>query len=115
MNSTSQIAFMICNLEIMLRSSGRNKEFPYGWWYGNVGHLESCNGNEHYCRCKTSDTLVLSSTSTPMARGGDGGDKPKDHREEGNETDGFYGGIRKLHDKDEISKWKQLWPPGILE
>ena len=39
----------------------------------------------------------------------------KDHREEGNESDGFYGGIRKLQDKDEISKWKQLWPTDILE
>jgi hypothetical protein len=22
-----------------------------GWWYGVVGHLESCNPNEHLCRC----------------------------------------------------------------
>ncbi|KAK9692282.1 hypothetical protein RND81_09G253600 [Saponaria officinalis] len=29
----------------------RNKEFPYGWWYGVIGHLETCDGNENYCRC----------------------------------------------------------------
>jgi hypothetical protein len=25
-----------------------------GWWYGAVGHLESCDGNEHFCRCHLS-------------------------------------------------------------
>jgi hypothetical protein len=39
----------------------------------------------------------------------------KDHREEGNEGDGFYGGIRKLRSKNDISKWRQLWPADILE
>uniref|UniRef100_A0A453ES10 Uncharacterized protein n=1 Tax=Aegilops tauschii subsp. strangulata TaxID=200361 RepID=A0A453ES10_AEGTS len=39
------------NIEIQWR---RNKEFPYGWWYGVVGHLESCDGNEHFCRCHRS-------------------------------------------------------------
>ncbi|KAK4408317.1 F-box protein [Sesamum angolense] len=39
----------------------------------------------------------------------------KDHREEGNEADGFYGGIRKLCGKDEISMWKKLWPSEALE
>lgn len=33
----------------------------------------------------------------------------KNHQE-GNEIDGYYGGIRKLHSKDEIAKWKQMWP-----
>lgn len=22
-----------------------------GWWYGVVGHLELCDGNQNYCRC----------------------------------------------------------------
>lgn len=39
----------------------------------------------------------------------------KDHREEGNEADGFYGGIRKLKDEVEISTWKRLWPTEVLE
>lgn len=39
----------------------------------------------------------------------------RDHREEGNETEGFYGGIKKLYDKDDISMWQQFWPAGILE
>ncbi|KVG46407.1 F-box domain, cyclin-like protein [Cynara cardunculus var. scolymus] len=34
----------------------------------------------------------------------------KDHREVGNETDGFYAGIRKLYNNDEIVIWKGLWP-----
>ena len=34
----------------------------------------------------------------------------KHHIERGNEIDGFYGGIRKLHSREEITKWKNLWP-----
>lgn len=29
-----------------------------GWWYGVVGHLESCDGNENYCRCQNSGELM---------------------------------------------------------
>lgn len=101
------------SIEIQWR---RNKEFPYGWWYGVVGHLESCDGNEHFCRCHLSDTIVLEFNQyTPGSRWRQSLVNRKDHREEGNEGDGFYGGIRKLHNKDEISKWKQLWPIDILE
>ncbi len=39
----------------------------------------------------------------------------KNHREEGNEAEGFYGGIRKLSTKDEVSSWEQLWPSETLE
>jgi len=39
----------------------------------------------------------------------------KDHREEGNEADGFYGGIRKLKTEAEISLWKSLWPSETLD
>lgn len=39
----------------------------------------------------------------------------KSHREEGNEAEGFYGGIRKLKTKDEINIWKRLWPTETLE
>jgi len=34
----------------------------------------------------------------------------KHHIEKGNEIDGFYGGIRKLHNREEITRWKKLWP-----
>ncbi|KAB1227513.1 hypothetical protein CJ030_MR1G027452 [Morella rubra] len=94
----------------------RNKEFPYGWWYGVVGHLETCDGNENYCRCCNSDTVVLEFNQyTPGSRWRCANINRKDHREEGNEADGFYGGIRKLKNKDEISTWKRLWPTEVLE
>ncbi|XP_072975899.1 F-box protein At2g32560-like [Typha angustifolia] len=94
----------------------RNKEFPYGWWYGVVGHLESCDGNEHFCRCHLSDMVVLEFNQyTPGSRWRQALINRKDHREEGNETDGFYGGIRKLQSKEEISKWRQIWPSDALE
>ncbi|KAJ8751606.1 hypothetical protein K2173_016857 [Erythroxylum novogranatense] len=101
------------NIEIQWR---RNKEFPYGWWYGVVGHLESCDGNETFCRCHGSDTVVLEFHQyTPGSRWRQTIIDRKDHREEGNEADGFYGGIRKLYNNEEISKWKQLWPSEVLE
>ncbi|XP_051120711.1 F-box protein At2g32560-like [Andrographis paniculata] len=94
----------------------RNKEFPYGWWYGVVGHLETCDRNPQYCRCGDNDTIVLEFNQ--YMRGSRWRMKTvhrKDHREEGNETDGFYGGIRKLHSNDEISTWEKLWPTQVLE
>jgi hypothetical protein len=39
----------------------------------------------------------------------------KNHREEGTEAEGFYGGIRKLSTKDEVSSWERLWPSETLE
>lgn len=101
------------HIEIQWR---RNKEFPYGWWYGMVGHLDECDGNEHFCRCSSSDTVILEFNQyTPGSRWRRSSISRKDHQEEGNETDGFYGGIRKLHNKDEISTWTGLWPTEVLE
>ncbi|XP_031403029.1 F-box protein At2g32560 isoform X2 [Punica granatum] len=101
------------HIEIQWR---RNKEFPYGWWYGVVGHLESCDGNENYCRCHSSDTVVLQFNQyAPGSRWRHTTVDRRNHREEGNEADGFYGGIRKLDSKAEISTWKRLWPAEVLE
>ncbi|KAL0359630.1 UNVERIFIED_CONTAM: F-box protein [Sesamum angustifolium] len=94
----------------------KNKEFPYGWWYGVVGHLDSCNANEFNCLCHISDTVVLEFKQySPGSRWRKAMISRKDHREEGNEVDGFYGGIRKLHKKEDIGKWKHLWPNRALE
>lgn len=94
----------------------RNKEFPYGWWYGVVGHLETCDGNENHCLCQYSDTVILEfnqyATGSRWRRSSI---NRKDHQEEGNEADGFYGGIRKLYSKEETSIWKQFWPTEALE
>ncbi|GLT54250.1 hypothetical protein SLA2020_274630 [Shorea laevis] len=101
------------HIEIQWR---RNKEFPYGWWYGIVGHLELCDGNEIYCGCHQSDTVVLEFNQyTPGSQWRRATVDRKDHREEGNEADGFYGGIRKLKNEVEISTWKRLWPTEALE
>ncbi|KAJ6852934.1 F-box protein-like isoform X2 [Iris pallida] len=101
------------HIEIQWR---RNKGFPYGWWYGVVGHLELCSGNENHCRCSSEDTVMLEFNQyTPDSVWRQTTVSRKDHREEGNETDGFYGGIRKLRDKDEISMWRRLWPTEVLE
>ncbi|CAO2832656.1 unnamed protein product [Amaranthus hypochondriacus] len=101
------------HIEIQWR---RNKQFPYGWWYGVVGHLESCDGNENYCRCHSNDSIVLEFNQyTTGSRWRRTIINRKDHREEGNESDGFYGGIRKLYKSDEIATWKSLWPKEILE
>jgi len=62
------------------------------------------------------DTVVLEFNQyTPGSRWRRTTISRKDHREEGNETDGFYGGIRTVYAKDEIDTWKQLWPVVVLE
>ncbi|KAB1222186.1 hypothetical protein CJ030_MR2G023449 [Morella rubra] len=101
------------HIEIQWR---RNKEFPYGWWYAVIGHLEQCDGNENRCRCHFSDVVILEFNQyTPGSRWRRMVINRKDHREAGNEADGFYGGIRKLYNKEEITMWKRLWPTQILE
>ena len=94
----------------------RNKDFPYGWWYGVVGHLETCDGNANYCRCHDSDTAVLVFDQYSFgSRWRTTSIDRKHHREEGSEADGFYGGIRKLCTNEEISTWKKMWPSQELE
>ncbi|KAL5716539.1 hypothetical protein ACHQM5_018212 [Ranunculus cassubicifolius] len=101
------------HIEIQWR---RNKEFPYGWWYGVVGYLESCDGNEMYCRCHSSDTVILEFNQYAVgSRWRQTIVNRKDHREEGNEADGFYGGIRKISKVEELAMWKRLWPKEVLE
>lgn len=101
------------HIEIQWR---RNKEFPYGWWYGMVGHLEFCDGSELHCCCHKSDIVVLEFKQYgASSRWRRSTISRNDHREEGNETDGFYGGIRKLRNSEEISRWKQLFPAETLE
>ncbi|KAM7257268.1 hypothetical protein ACFE04_013009 [Oxalis oulophora] len=92
------------HIEIQWR---RNKEFPYGWWYGVVGHLESCDQNKDHCYCHCSDVVILEFNQyTSDSRWRRTIVNRKDHREEGNEADGFYAGIRKVYKEDEISMWK---------
>lgn len=101
------------HIEIQWR---RSKEFPYGWWYGVIGHFELCDGNENHCHCHYNDIVVLEfSQYSPGSRWRQMMINRKDHREEGNEADGFYGGIRKLYNVEEIAKWKLLWPNQVLE
>lgn len=62
------------------------------------------------------DTVVLEFNQyTPGSRWRRTMINRKDHREEGNEADGFYGGIRKLYTEEEIAPWKCFWPTQILE
>eukprot|EP01018_Ginkgo_biloba_P036186 Gb_33621 [translate_table: standard] len=63
-----------------------------------------------------SDVVMLEFNQyTPGSRWRRAAINRKDHREEGNEAEGFYGGIRKLQTKEEILTWKRLWPNETLE
>ncbi|KAE8664096.1 F-box protein [Hibiscus syriacus] len=94
------------HIEIQWR---KTKEFPYGWWYGVVVHMESCGGTKTHCRCLYTDTVMLTFKQyLSSSRWRKTSINRKDHREVGNEADGFYGGIRKLYKEEEISKWKRL-------
>ncbi|XP_028766796.1 F-box protein At2g26850 [Neltuma alba] len=101
------------HIEIQWR---RNREFPYGWWYGVVGHLKSCAEHGNHCCCHLSDTVILEFKQyNPGSRWRETVINRKNHKEEGNDVDGFYGGIRKLHDEDEIARWTNLWPTRTVE
>ncbi|XP_031266295.1 F-box protein At2g32560-like [Pistacia vera] len=101
------------HIEIQWR---RNKEFPFGWWYGVVGHLESCERNGNHCHCHYSDMMVLEFNQYPAgSQWRQTMINRKEHREVGNEADGFYGGIRKLYKEEEIAMWKSLWPARALD
>ncbi|KAK9069278.1 hypothetical protein SSX86_013394 [Deinandra increscens subsp. villosa] len=101
------------HFEIQWRKS---KEFPYGWWYGVVGHLESCDGNKLYCQCHHSDSVILEFRQYGLgSRWREVTIDRRDHREVGNEVDGFYAGIRKLYDEKEIMTWKGFSPAQRLE
>ncbi|XP_050226302.1 F-box protein At2g32560-like [Mercurialis annua] len=101
------------HIEIQWR---RSTEFPYGWWFAVVGHVESCDGNENSCHCQYSDKIVMEFNQySPASRWRRIIVNRKDHKEEGNEADGFYGGIRKLYNPHEISIWKNLWPTQVFE
>ncbi|ESW34072.1 hypothetical protein PHAVU_001G121900 [Phaseolus vulgaris] len=96
------------HIEIQWR---RNKDFPYGWWYGVIGHLEQCQGHGNHCLCHNNDMVILEFTQyTAGSRWRQTMIDRKHHIEKGNEIDGFYGGIRKLHSREEITRWKKLWP-----
>ncbi|CAK9869556.1 unnamed protein product [Sphagnum jensenii] len=36
-----------------------NKDFPYGWWYGVVGHVETCSWESHHCYCYLNGSLQV--------------------------------------------------------
>ncbi|XP_028761505.1 F-box protein At2g26850 [Neltuma alba] len=101
------------HIEIQWR---RNKDYPYGWWYGVVGHLESCQGHVNHCHCHFSDMVVLEFKQYALGcRWRQAVIDRKHHREEGDEVDGFYGGIRKLYGEEEIRMWTSLWPDKLVE
>lgn len=101
------------HIEIQWR---RNIEFPYGWWYGVVGHSEPCDGCKLHCQCHSSDTVLLEFKQYTLgSRWRETVINRKDHREIGDEANGFYGGIRKVYNEDEIWMWRRLWPTQPVE
>ncbi|KAF3953417.1 hypothetical protein ACB098_09G152000 [Castanea mollissima] len=101
------------HIEIQWRKA---REFPYGWWYGIIGHLEACDRNNNNCHCHYSDSVILEFNQySPDSKWRRMVISRKGHREEGNEVDGFYGGIRKIYEDEEIARWKRLWPTQILD
>eukprot|EP00850_Spirogloea_muscicola_P011697 SM000073S21473 [mRNA] locus=s73:558369:559541:+ [translate_table: standard] len=92
----------------------RSKSFPFGWWYGVVGHARHCDGSP--CLCHKDGTVWLefrhyreesrwrrAAVSRTVAA--EVPDAP---------TDGFYGGMRVLRDPLEVAAWQAMWPQGEL-
>ncbi|KAK7378049.1 hypothetical protein VNO80_03485 [Phaseolus coccineus] len=94
------------HIEIQRKS---RREIAYDWWYAVVGHMESCNENQNFCCCRSSETLILefkqysqgsSRRRVKLLRNG----------EQYEEASGCYGGIRKLESEEEIQRWEKLLP-----
>ncbi|XP_027934787.1 F-box protein At2g32560-like [Vigna unguiculata] len=86
-----------------------NTQSPYDWWYAVIGHLDLCNQN--CCHCHYNDTLIVEFRQYPevsnmrrikLCR--------KKNEEQGDRIGGYYGGIRKLENHNEIQTWKKLFP-----
>ncbi|KAH7297953.1 hypothetical protein KP509_25G020700 [Ceratopteris richardii] len=93
----------------------RNKRFPYGWWYGVVGHLTVCDKDSRYCNCHLDDMVWLEFNQyPPESRWRRTGLQRNMHTEKGDDTEGFYAGVRKLS-LDEASSWMRMWPTEPLE
>ncbi|KAI5393270.1 hypothetical protein KIW84_060403 [Lathyrus oleraceus] len=93
------------HIEIQWRG---NTQSPYDWWYAVIGHLESCNKNENYCRCYCSDTIMVEFKQYPERSNMRRIKLSRKNGEQGDRAGGFYGGIRKLYSSDEIEAWKKL-------
>ncbi|KAG2683621.1 hypothetical protein I3843_10G040300 [Carya illinoinensis] len=48
------------HIEIQWR---RKKEFPHGWWYAVISHLERCDRNENHCCCHHSGEKIILDSS----------------------------------------------------
>ncbi|EXC34973.1 F-box protein [Morus notabilis] len=96
------------HIEIQWKSHDKS---PYGWWYALVGHLDQCDENVNHCRCHYSDTLVVEFKQYPPGSIWRRTMLNRKHRlREGNGADRLYGGIRKISDEEEISKWLHYLP-----
>lgn len=65
--------------------------------------------------CLTDMVMLEFRQYSPGSRWRQAAINKKDHQEIGNEVDGFYGGIRKLYNEEEISAWKCFWPSCTLD
>ncbi|EXC34976.1 F-box protein [Morus notabilis] len=100
------------HIEIQWKS---RTDLPYAWWYALIGHLEPCDKNQNHCLCHENDTIVVEFNQYhPTSRWRRTTTSRKYHPRQGNEIDGFYGGIRKLSDQEEIAKWLSFWPNHVL-
>ncbi|KAF8403669.1 hypothetical protein HHK36_011773 [Tetracentron sinense] len=115
----------------------KNKEFPYGVFFkpypsrlSDVGGMVSWATWNRVTGMRITATVIIVVNPimyvvytvilefdqyTPGSRWRRMTINRKNHQEEGNESGGFYGGIRKLYSKEEISMWKRLWPIEVLE
>ncbi|KAH7351961.1 hypothetical protein KP509_19G022400 [Ceratopteris richardii] len=91
------------------------KTYPYGWWYGVVGHSEACSKDMRRCVCHLDDTVWLEFNQyAPGSRWRRTEVNRDNHTEKGDDTEGYYAGVRKLS-KDEVSVWTRFWPKELLE
>ncbi|KAH9288290.1 hypothetical protein KI387_032407 [Taxus chinensis] len=93
----------------------RIPSFPYGWWYGIIGHSDNCNNENQNCRCHLDEMVWLEFKQYTMGSGWRQFQMTRNRASEvGCELYGFYGGIRKLNNEGDICAWLQMWPKDPL-
>ncbi|KAF7819127.1 F-box protein [Senna tora] len=95
------------HIEIQFRA---NKQTPYDWWFGVIGHLDTCDKKQNQCGCDQSEMLVVEvKLGYPRMQVKRLLLKRNNHGEQDDGKGRLYGGIRKIQSEQEIDTWMRLF------
>ncbi|XP_057825804.2 F-box protein At2g26850 isoform X1 [Cryptomeria japonica] len=85
-----------------------NQNWPYEWWYAIVGHADNCISENQNCSCHLDEMFWIEFRQYPVGSTWRRFQIRRNRATEvGSASDGFYGGIRKLTNMEDINAWLQ--------